>query len=71
VPFRFDVHALFFSEDAVTLENELHTHFRSRAVNAVNNRKEFFFAKPTEVREVLIEKMGNLLEFSEGAESLE
>lgn len=71
VPFRFDVHALFFSEDAVTLENELHTHFRSRAVNAVNNRKEFFFAKPAEVRTVLIEKMGNLLEFSEGAESLE
>jgi hypothetical protein len=71
VPFRFDVHALFFSEDAVTLENELHTHFRSRAVNAVNIRKEFFFAKPTEVRAVLIEKMGNLLEFSEGAESLE
>lgn len=71
VPFRFDVHALFFSEDAVTLENELHTHFRSRAVNAVNNRKEFFFAKPVEVRGVLIEKMGNLLEFSEGAESLE
>jgi hypothetical protein len=71
VPFRFDVHALFFSEDAVTLENELHTHFRSRALNAVNNRKEFFFAKPTEVRAVLIEKMGNLLEFSEGAESLE
>jgi hypothetical protein len=71
VPFRFDVHALFFSEDAVTLENELHTHFRRRAVNAVNTRKEFFFAKPTEVRAVLIEKMGNLLEFSEGAESLE
>lgn len=71
VPFRFDVHALFFSEDAVTLENELHNHFRSRALNAVNDRKEFFFAKPTEVRAVLIEKMGNLLEFSEGAESLE
>lgn len=31
VPFRFDVHALFFSEDAVSLENELHTHFRERA----------------------------------------
>lgn len=71
VPFRFDVHALFFSEDAVTLENELHTHFRSRALNAVNNRKEFFFAKPSEVRAVLIEKVGNLLEFSEKAESTE
>ena len=71
VPFKFDVHALFFSEDAVTLENELHHHFRDRAVNAVNKRKEFFFAKPSEVREILVEKVGNLLEFSETAESLE
>lgn len=71
VPFRFDVHALFFSEDAVTLENELHAHFRERAVNVVNTRKEFFFAKPNEVREVLIDKVGKLLEFTESAESLE
>ena len=33
VPFRFDVHALFFSEDAVSLEQELHQHFADRAVN--------------------------------------
>lgn len=71
VPFRFDVHALFFSEDAVTLENELHRHFREKAVNAVNQRKEFFFATPSEVRTVLMEKMGNLLDFSEAAEALE
>lgn len=71
VPFRFDVHALFFSEDAVSLENELHTHFRDRALNAVNARKEFFFAKPAEVRDVLMEKVGSLLEFSELGESLE
>ncbi|MDP3631014.1 MAG: DUF4041 domain-containing protein, partial [Actinomycetota bacterium] len=30
VPFPFDVHALFFSEDAVTLEAELHQHFAGR-----------------------------------------
>lgn len=71
VPFRFDVHALFFSEDAVSLENELHTHFRDRALNAVNARKEFFFATPAEVREVLVDKVGSLLEFSEAGESLE
>ncbi len=71
VPFRFDVHALFFSEDAVTLENELHRHFRDRALNAVNARKEFFFATPAQVRDVLVEKVGSLLEFSEKGESLE
>ena len=65
------MHALFFSEDAVTLENELHHHFRDKSVNVINKRKEFFFAKPSEVREVLIDKVGNLLEFSETVESLE
>lgn len=71
VPFRFDVHALYFSEDAVTLENELHAHFVDRALNRANRRKEFFFATPAEVQEVLAVKVGNLLEFSEVAEATE
>jgi hypothetical protein len=71
VPFRFDVHTLFFSEDAVSLENELHRHFAARALNQTNSRKEFFFATPSEVREVLLSKVGNLLEFSETAEAIE
>lgn len=71
VPFRFDVHAIFFSEDAVSLENELHGHFEARHVNWVNDRKEFFFASPADVREVLSVELGNLLEFSEHAESTE
>jgi hypothetical protein len=71
VPFRFDVHTMYFSEDAVTLENELHKHFAAKALNQANPRKEFFFATPTEVRDVLMEKVGNLLEFSEYAEATE
>ena len=71
VPFRFDVHALFFSEDAVTLETDLHHHFADRAVNQVNNRKEFFFATPAEVRQVLTDKVGNLLEFNEHPDATE
>lgn len=71
VPFRFDVHALFFSEDAVTLEAELHLHFAAQRVNHANTRREFFFATPSEVRAVLIDKVGNLLEFTEQAESTE
>lgn len=71
VPFRFDIHTLFFSEDAVTLENELHKHFATRAVNQANPRKEFFFATPAEVRDVLEQKVGNLLEFSEQADATE
>lgn len=71
VPFRFDVHALFFSEDAVSVENELHQHFADRAVNMANFRKEFFFATPAEVRVVLADQVGNLLEFSERADATE
>lgn len=71
VPFRFDVHSIFFSEDAVTLEAELHQHFAGRRLNHINARKEFFFASPVEVREVLSSKVGGLLEFAEHAESTE
>lgn len=71
VPFRFDVHAIFFSEDAVGLESELHNRFSAYRVNRVNNRKEFFFASPAEVRSALSEKLGNLLEFAEHVESTE
>ena len=71
VPFRFDVHALFFSEDAVDLEADLHRHFSPNRVNFANERKEFFFATPSDVRDVLESKVGGLLEFTEHAESLE
>lgn len=71
VPFKFDIHTLFFSEDAVTLENELHKHFAARALNRANSRKEFFFATPAEVRQVLLDKVGNLLEFREDADATE
>ena len=71
VPFRFDVHALFFSEDAVTLEKELHDHFAGVAVNQTNLRKEFFFASPSDVRLALEARLGNLMEFTERAEATE
>lgn len=71
VPFRFDVHAIYFSEDAVKLEAELHNHFAPRRVNWANDRREFFFATPGEVRDVLAKKLGTLLEFAERAESTE
>jgi hypothetical protein len=71
VPFRYDVHALFFSDDAIDLENELHKAFADRRVNHVNHRREFFFATPEEVRAILAEKVGGLLEFTETPEAVE
>jgi hypothetical protein len=69
VPFPYDVHALYFSSDAITLENELHKAFADRRVNFINERREFFFATPLEVREILQEKAGGLLEFTERPEA--
>lgn len=71
VPFHFDVHAIFFADDAVTLENELHQHFASSRLNWANNRKEFFFATPSQVKAVLSQRVGNLLEFVESGAATE
>jgi hypothetical protein len=71
VPFRYDVHAIHFSEDAVALEHELHKTFADRRVNFINERREFFFATPAEVRDVLLEKTGGLLEYTEAPEAPE
>jgi hypothetical protein len=65
VPFRYDVHAMFFSDDAVTLETRLHKAFAAQRVNFVNQRREFFFATPAEVRALLADEVGGLLEFTE------
>ncbi|MGW8814255.1 DUF4041 domain-containing protein [Gordonia terrae] len=69
VPFPFDVHALYFSEDAVTLESRLHQAFSDQRLNHANLRREFFFAAPSEVRVVLAQHVGNLLEYNEEPDS--
>ncbi|MEU5001151.1 DUF4041 domain-containing protein [Streptomyces sp. NPDC021622] len=72
VPFRFDVHALIFSEDAVGLERKLHQEFEGRKVNRVNLRREFFHVSPHEVRDALARYAGqHLLEFHEDADAPE
>jgi hypothetical protein len=58
VPFRFDVHTLFFADDAVTVENSLHKAFAEKRVNKINLRREFFYATPEEVLQVLRETVG-------------
>lgn len=71
VPFIFDVHALYFAENAVKIEREMHQRFADRRVNRVNNRKEFFRVTPTEARDVLAELSGELMTFVEEPEALE
>lgn len=69
VPFGFDVHALFFSDDAVTLEADLHRRFADKRVNRINTRREFFYATPAQVRDALSQIAGNLLEFTDEPEA--
>jgi hypothetical protein len=50
VPFEFDVHAMIFSENAPSLERELHKAFLRLQMNKVNPRKEFFKIELSEIK---------------------
>lgn len=63
VPFHFDVHALFFSKDAVSIETMLHQTFAPERVNKVNLRREFFNTTPDAVLDALKAHDVEVLEF--------
>jgi hypothetical protein len=63
VPFRFDVHSFIFSDDAVGLENKLHTILNEKRVNKVNLRKEFFYSSIDEL-ESLVADLDPTAEFN-------
>lgn len=71
VPFNFDIHALFFSKDAVGIETALHERLADRRVNLVNQRREFFRATPLETKMHLAALAGELLQFQDIPEALE
>ncbi len=68
---NFDVHALFFSKDAVGIEVGMHERLAQVRVNTVNRRREFFRATPVEVKEQLADLAGELLQFQEIPDALE
>lgn len=63
VPFRFDIHAMCYSEDAPALENSLHKHFTNRRINAVNLRKEFFRVSLEEIETAIKSILGTEVDF--------
>jgi len=71
VPFNFDVHALYFSKDAVGIEAAMHERLAESRVNLVNRRREFFRATALEARAHLAELAGELLQFQDVPEALE
>lgn len=71
VPFRFDTHALIFSEDAPSLENALHKAFHHRRVNKINNRKEFFHVTLQEIEDEVRRNHNEVVQFTKIAEAKE
>ena len=63
VPFKYDVHALIFSDDAPSLETALHKAFEKQKVNKVNNRKEFFNVSLEEIKKVVSENHDKTVEY--------
>lgn len=70
VPFRFDTHAIIYSENAPALESALHRKFSEGRVNKVNMRKEFFHADIEEVKSAVME-LAHDANFVTDAESAE
>lgn len=71
VPFNFDVHALFFSKDAVGIETTMHQRLAEQRVNQVNLRREFFSVTPAEAKMYLAELAGELLQFQDVPDAIE
>ena len=70
VPFHFDIHAMIYSDEAPTLEYELHKAFASKKVNMLNYRKEFFNVTIDEI-ENKVKETGLDAEFSKLPEAME
>lgn len=71
VPFRFDTHAMIFSDDAPSLENALHKAFESRRLNMINRRREFFHVTLDEIEKVVKTNFNKPVEFIKIAEAAE
>jgi hypothetical protein len=70
VPFKFDIHAMIYSEEAPSLEKELHKKFEERKVNMLNSRKEFFNVTLEEIENKIAET-GIEAEFKKFPEAIE
>ena len=71
MPFCFDVHALFFADDVVTVETKLHQAFAAKRVKGINLRREFFYATPEEVLKVLKSTIGEVVQYTAEPEAEE
>jgi hypothetical protein len=63
VPFKFDIHAMIFSENAIALEQRMHELLEETRVNKINLRKEFFYADVENLQE-LVQEIESTAEFT-------
>ena len=70
VPFKFDVHAMIYSENAPELENQLHKAFDRKRLNYINLRREYFDISLEEIEKVVHENHGEI-QFIKDAEAKE
>ena len=63
VPFKFDIHAMIYSEDAPALETQLHHEFRYQRLNVINMRKEFFNVTLNDIKEKAKKIIGKDVDF--------
>lgn len=69
VPFKYDIHAMIFSDDAPKLEHALHTAFADKKLNLINGRKEFFKVTLDEIKKVVEENHDKTVDFINTAEA--
>ncbi|MDM5222992.1 GIY-YIG nuclease family protein [Peribacillus sp. NJ11] len=70
VPFKFDIHAMVFSDDAVGLEQKMHQTLKVNRVNKINLRKEFFYSDIVNL-ENIIQSIDPTVEFTTTMKALE
>lgn len=71
VPFHYDLHAMVFADDAVTLESTLHHALAEWRVNLVNQRREFFRTTPSKVRDIILDCDASIITWVEEPEAIE
>ena len=71
VPFRFDIHATIFSDDAPALENALHKALAEKRMNRINLRREFFRSSLEEIEDLIRTNFRKPVEFVRLAEASE
>jgi hypothetical protein len=70
VPFRFDQHALIYSDNAPALELMIQNRLLYKSINLTNSRKEFFKVKLEEIKKIVEENYGTF-EFTDIPEARE